>query len=467
MRINSRTSLRSAASALGGLALILTGCSSLTGGTGGVAAARRVEARFGTSLALVKIHQEKAADAPTQIMPGLVLNMGGGRTPDYVGLILSTNGYVLFPDVLKSDMQDRIEVWVGSTAYPARLIKADDALGMSILKLETDDHFVPVDLTGAADLKTGEWALALIPTGEETDFQRFTSLFYCRGEVGGRYRRFALSSSTRDARGTLVCNFRGDPVGIATVGDALALADLREDLQEFLAGATDARSAEAEEKQKGWIGAYLEPINKDLAKARGLPGSGLWILHADADGPAYAAGLRPGDLVTAVNGQPLKFTGNRAKEFFLKTLRPRTGTPFEVTVRRAGASITLRGTVTKRPEPKTLRAEDMGVTVQAITDSDFFAQNLATREGVKVTEVSRGSAAAMGSSMHRSLLMKEDVIVELAGAPTPDIASFSRALESVRRDHTPAVLVKYRRGAITGFAGLNLKIGEKDNGGRE
>ncbi len=398
---------------------------------------------------------------------GMSFNMGAQRMPEYVGLVLTTNGYVLIPEPLKPDLQDRIEVWVGDTSYPARPIKSDDTLGMGIIKLETEDRFVPLDLRRTAELAPGDTALTLVPTGEETDFQLFRSVFTCRGEVGGRYRRFALQGLPRDARGSLVLDRRGVPAGLATTADALALSDLREDLAEFLAAASGATSADDEEKQKGWLGAYLDPINKELAKARGLPEGGLWIRHADVDGPAHAAGLRSGDLVVALNGQPLKFTGQRAREYFLKSLRPRPGTAFEITVRRADAEVACRGVITKRPEPVTLRAEDLGVTVQAITDSDRFANDLATRAGVRVTDVTRGSAAATGSSMGRSLLGRDDVIVELAGQPTPDMDAFSRALETLRRQQATTVLVKYKRGQATGFAGLNLKIGEKGNGGRE
>ncbi len=448
-------------------ALLLAGCQSLPpGGTDWTAAARTAETRIGRSLALVKLHQERGADERVTVQ-GFSFNTGATRAPEYVGLVLSTNGHVLVPDLLRPDLQDRLEVWVGDTSYPARPIKSDDTLAMTIIKLETDERFTPLDLSQVVDLARGEWAMALVPTGEDMDFQLLASVFQCRGEVGGRYRRFALYGLPRDARGALVLNRRGELAGLATANDALALADLRDDLADFLAAATGASSAEAEDKQKGWLGAYLDPINKDLAKARRLPEGGLWLIHADSEGPAYQAGLRAGDLVVALNGQPLKFTGSRAKEFFMKSLRPRPGTPFEIAVNRAGADLTFRGTIAKRPEPVTLRAEDLGVTVKAVTDSDIFTENLATREGVMVTGVSRGSAAATGSSMGRTLLMPEDLIVELAGQPTPDIAAFGRALEQIRRQQAPAVLVKYRRGQATGFAGLNLKIGEKGNGGRE
>jgi len=60
--------------------------------------------------------------------------------------------------------------------------------------------------------------------------------------------------------------------------------------------------------------------------------------------------------------------------------------------------------------------------------------------------------------------MKNDVIMEIAGEPTPTLDDFARVLDDVRRDQPDVLLVYYRRGLTTGYAGLNLKIGENGKG---
>jgi serine protease Do len=247
----------------------------------------------------------------------------------------------------------------------------------------------------------------------------------------------------------------------------LAMTDLGDDLKRFVAEATGLTSAEDEKKKKGWFGAMLEPINKDYAKARKLPTSSLYVMHAGKDSPAAAAGLRDGDLIVGVNGQPLRFSGIRSQDYFLKSLHLRAGEKFALSVLRQNKPLELSGTITKRPEPETLRAEDLGVTVSGITDNVAFTFNLASTQGVLVTDVQRGSPAATSGTLRQTLISKADVITELAGQPTPTIDAFSRALETIRREHPPVVLVKYYRGPLTGYAGLNLAIGEKDNGDKQ
>jgi serine protease Do len=422
-------------------------------------------AKVEPSLVLVKVKKERTAEERAEARGGTV-SVGSSASPAFVGLVLTAQGHVLVPETIKPDSDERIEAWIGDAEYVARPIKSDDALGMTILKIDGGETFVPVDLRKGADLSVGEWAVVPVPSDEATDYRKFTSLLTCRGEIAGRYRRFLLSGLPREAKGAPVVNLGGQVVGLAgSSGDALAVTDLTEDLTVFLAEATGVRSPDEEEKLKGWLGAFLDPINKEYAEAKKLPVSALWVLHADQDGPAAAAGMRAGDLVVALHGQPLRFNGPRVRDYFMKSLRPQAGAPFAVTVIRDGKEIELKGALAKRPEPVTLHAEDVGVTVANITDSDYVLLNLFSREGVRVTEVDRGSAAATGSSFGRTLLQRNDVVIELAGQPTPTIEAFGRVLESVRRDRPPAVLVKYWRGPLAGYEGLNLRIGERKNGG--
>jgi len=114
-----------------------------------------------------------------------------------------------------------------------------------------------------------------------------------------------------------------------------------------------------------------------------------------------------------------------------------------------------------------MRAEDLGVTVCGISDSEVYARNLYAERGVLVTEVHRGSPAATSGTLRQTLISKDDVILELAGLPTANIVAFGKVLEGIRRARPPVVLVKYQRGRMTGYAGLNLAIGEKDNGDKK
>jgi len=416
------------------------------------------------SLVLVKTQPEKGRSRRT-LAPGVVVNMGGARPERFVGIVLTREGHVLVPKILKPDSDTSIQVWVGDEEFPARPVRVDDTLGMSLLKIEAGDAFTPLGLDNAADLAPGEWAVVRVPSDESTDFETFVSLCVCRGVVDGHYRRFMLNNLPREARGAPVVNVRGQVVGLAGSGDALSLNDLAGDLCKLVEKATDPDKNDDENGGKGWFGSQFLAINKAYARARDLPVSALWILKVASDGPAAAAGLKDGDLLVGLNGEPLRLTGNLVQDYFIKALRPDIGNPFSVTVIREGERLELSGTITKREDPEVLQVEDLGVTVEEINDLDVVRHNLFAAAGVRVTEVHQGSPAATSSSFGKRLLEKQDVILEVAGRPTPSIEEFAKVLEAVRGQKPEAVLVKYKRGRATGYAGLNMRIGKLGNGG--
>jgi serine protease Do len=416
-----------------------------------------------TGLVLVKIQKDKPPSQPT-VIGGITINTANATPTSFSGIVLTREGFILVPAAMKTEPEDRISAWIGDNEHLARVVKTDDTLGMSIVKIHVDEPLAPVSLTNNADFAVGEWGVVMLPSDEEYDYQKIRALTTCRAAQAGRYRRFLLATAPRDAEGSPVLNLSGQIVGFLNMGAVLSLSDMQEDMKSFIAESTGGRT-DGEDKPKGWLGAALTPINKEYAQLHKLPVSSLWVSQVSSGGPAATAGMRTGDLVMALNGQPLRLTGFRVYDYFIKALRLRVGNPFEVTVMREGKTVTLRGKITKRPEVPTLRAEDLGIVVSGITESEAFLNNLACQQGVLVTDVVRGSPAAMSGTFRKTLLSKMDVIVELNGQATPTVSTFNKALETVRQQHPPTVLVKYWRGPISGYAALNMKIGEKENGG--
>jgi len=381
------------------------------------------------------------------------------------GVVLTAQGHILIPGVLKPDAVERLTVWVGAVEYSAWVVKADEQLGMTIVRIRTEDELVPLGRDRLADLQSGSWYVAVRQSNEETDFARFTNLGVCRGEIAGRYREFDTDSLANEDRGAPVVDLNGALVGFAERGHVISIIDLNEDLQDFLDQATGVTSPEEEALRKGWLGVMLMAINKEYAQAHALPRSGLWVTHVVSVGAGAAAGIQVGDLIVALNGQPLKLSGQRALSYFMKSLRPRVGCAFELTVIRGGQEVVCRGVFDKMPEVEKLRARDIGIEVKSITESDVFEKNMFTSAGVLVTDVEGGSPAATSSTFRSGLLQENDVILEIAGRPTPTLKEFGRVLDDVRREKPEVLLVFYQRGLVTGYAGLNLKIGENGKRG--
>ena len=64
------------------------------------------------------------------------------------GILLTAQGHILVQDIIPPDTDDRIEAWVGEDEYQARPLKVDEHLGMTILKIESDEPFPPITWSG-------------------------------------------------------------------------------------------------------------------------------------------------------------------------------------------------------------------------------------------------------------------------------------------------------------------------------
>ncbi|RCN56677.1 trypsin-like peptidase domain-containing protein [Acidiferrobacter thiooxydans] len=98
---------------------------------------------------------------------------------------------------------------------------------------------------------------------------------------------------------------------------------------------------------EGWIGVAGQTLTPALARALKLPRSthGVVVAAIYKNGPAAKAGIRPGDVLYAINGRPLR-SANRA---LLTIADTKPGTPVTLGVLRAGRRLTVHAIVATRP----------------------------------------------------------------------------------------------------------------------
>lgn len=418
-------------------------------------AAARAEASAADSLVHFRVEQAASSQSGRDRRPGTVT---------FAGVVLTEDGHLLAPFTIRPDTADRIEAWIGERSYLAHPLKFDDSIGMTIMKVEPAEALTPIDLSNIRDLRTGEHAFVVLNSDEDSEFMRFTFNTFCQGIIEGRYRQFSLSPLPNQTRGAPLYNIHGELVGLTSQTNAWALSDLKQDLLALLDEATGRGETDASRTENAWFGASLSPINRDYARAKGLPRSALWLIHVYEDSPAHKAGFRSGDLLVGLNDEPLRLSGPRVYQYFMQTLRPRVGTEFSATALRDGKTIRGEGTMETRPEPRTFRAEDLGITVSEINEILVMRHNLFIQEGVLITDIDRGSPAATGRQFGRNLLMPRDVITAIGGHPTPTLSDFNEAIDQIRRERRNAVLVEFMRGPTTGFEALNLRLRDRTDG---
>jgi len=96
------------------------------------------------------------------------------------------------------------------------------------------------------------------------------------------------------------------------------------------------------EVRRGLLGVAVQDLTPELARALGVGNAdGALVSRVDPGSAAAAAGLRPGDLIVAVNGRPV--TGAGALRAYIGLLR--VGTPLALELIRKGARIRLESAV--------------------------------------------------------------------------------------------------------------------------
>jgi serine protease Do len=166
--------------------------------------------------------------------------------------------------------------------------------------------------------------------------------------------------------------------------------------------------------------------------------------------PADEAGLQPGDVVTAINGETLQNylqIGNR-----VASMQP--GQEVTLTVRRNGESreinVTLGAADTGGTEgggddtpSEDQMMQELGLSLRNITPEIARQLGLDDTDGVVITDVDRSNPMIRSSG-----LSPKQVIVEIAGQPVPDVETFQEVYAGIAPGQAFRVLVRLPQGFV-------------------
>jgi len=188
-------------------------------------------------------------------------------------------------------------------------------------------------------------------------------------------------------------------------------------------------------------------VTPTLAKQFGVPQTGGALVgEVSPDTPASRAGLKRGDVILALNGQPV----NSANDLRLRVSQMAPGSNVKLQISREGKTQDVSVALGELPEkakkagaPESGSGGLDGVDVQELTPD--VAQQLqltpGTR-GVVVTSVDPASAAAAVD------LQRGDVIMEVNHKPVASIEQFRQALAGIGNQ---SVLLLVNRGGVTQY----------------
>jgi 2-alkenal reductase len=274
------------------------------------------------------------------------------------GVIISTEGYIVTNRHVINGFQSLEVIFRDGQRVPASLVGADDFVDLAVIKVDAPVPAV-ASLGNSGTLKPGETVIAIgSPLGE---FQNTVTVGVVSAtgrslDTGDGFQMEDLIQTDAainpgNSGGPLV-NLSGQVIGINTLvvrGDGQSSA-IAEGLGFAIASNTVGALSDQLISQgyiiRPYLGINWQPINPAIANAYSLPVEwGVYITELARSGPAAQAGLREGDIVTAIGDDAIA----ENNPFINILLRLAPGEIVQVTFVRDGQTQTTTVTLGERP----------------------------------------------------------------------------------------------------------------------
>jgi serine protease DegQ len=276
-------------------------------------------------------------------------SLGSGVIVSPEGLIL-TNHHVI-------EGADEIEVaFADGRKRNAKLIGSDPETDIAVLKIDATDLPSPITLGKMESVQVGDVVLAIgNPFGVGQTVTSGIVSALGRNQLGiNTFENFIQTDAAinpGNSGGALV-DTKGNLIGINTaiysrsggnmgIGFAIPINITKQVMESILTSGSVTR---------GWIGVEPQNLSKELAESLNLPKdiNGVLISGVLEGGPADKAGMKPGDVLTQVNGQKV----NDVVTLLNHIAQTNPGDEAKINLLRKGKEISLKVQVSKRPKSK-------------------------------------------------------------------------------------------------------------------
>ena len=324
-------------------------------------------------------------------------NMGAGS-----GVIIGSEGYIVTNNHVIEDA-DNIEVVLNdSRKFTAKVIGRDPNTDIALVKIDAKD--LPYLTWGNSEsLKLGEWVLAVGNPFNLTSTVTAGIVSAKSRSIGIMSGQMPLESFIQtdaavnpgNSGGALV-NASGELVGINA---AIASRTGSYSGYSFAVPSSIAHKVVDDLKQFGGVqrallGVEMKPVDDDLAKEKNLGKiEGVYVVRITDDGAARQAGIKAGDVITAVNGNQV----NAPQQLQEQIGKYRPGDKVAITVKRNG-DLKQYDVVLRNTKGDTSIVKEsfsiLGAEFGPITEKD--KERLKIDEGIQVINLSNGKLKEAG-----------------------------------------------------------------------
>jgi serine protease Do len=361
------------------------------------------------------------------------------------GFLISDDGYILTNfHVVEGATKIQVNLSGDRRQYSADVVGTDPSSDLALVKIDVGKKLPFLTLGDSETLRIGDWVMAV---GNPLQYEHTVTV----GVVSAKGR--ILRGLSRDASldnfiqtdaainfgnsGGPLVNMAGEVVGVNT-----AISSVGQGIG-FAVPASIARGVLDQLRTKGkvsrgYLGITVGEVTPDVAEAWGVPDDRGALVQSVSTGlPADLAGVKRGDIITAIDGKPV---GSSEEVVHIVSAKD-PGAKVKLTVFRGGKEMTLVASLGDRPTdvasgrgaapgeetPEDKNETKLGITVEELTPQ--IVQELGMphdTQGVVVTHVSR-VAEAWDKGLNQG-----DIITEVNRVAVNGLGDYRREIRKVK-----------------------------------
>jgi serine protease Do len=354
------------------------------------------------------------------------------------GFIIDPSGIILTNAHVVKDATDVTVKLTERREYRAKVLGADPKTDIAVLKIDAKD-LPTVKLGSTRDLQVGEWVLAIgSPFGFENSVT--AGVVSAKGRTlpdgsGVNFIQTDVAVNPGNSGGPLF-NSRGEVVGINSqiysrsggyqgVSFAIPIELAQRIEQQIVAGGKVDHPR---------LGVMVQDVNQALADSFNLKSpEGALVARVEPGSPADQAGLKSGDVIRSVNGQPIVSSGDLTAQVMMM----RSGDKVSLDVLRQGhpTAITAQlsgdqGKDKAQADAGPARQGKLGLALRPLDPQERSAAGL---DGGLVVEQASGPAQRAG-------VQPGDVVLSVNGVPAKSVDDARKAVE--KADKSVALLIQ-------------------------